>query len=136
MAIFVRRGAEVLVVHRSPRGGAYWHTIAGGVEPGEEPGAAARRELREETRLDVIPQPTGIVFAYPLSHEPEERQELYEPDLTEIRVECFLADAPDGWEPILDHEHDAYRWLPAAEAPGALFWPDIADAMRRTLGAP
>jgi 8-oxo-dGTP pyrophosphatase MutT (NUDIX family) len=138
VAIFVARHGrtEALVVHRSPAGGAYWHTIAGGVEPGEEPGTAARRELLEETGLDTEPKATGIVFVYPLHEESDERRALYEPGLTEIRVECFLAEAPDGWEPSLDHEHDGYRWLPAAEAPGALFWPDIAEAMQQALAAP
>ena len=47
--MFVRRGAEVLVVKRSPARGGYWHSIAGGVEPGETELEAALRELREET---------------------------------------------------------------------------------------
>ena len=45
----MRDRAEVLIVHRSPVQGGYWHVVAGGVEPGETPANAAARELREET---------------------------------------------------------------------------------------
>ncbi len=53
VAVFVtrRNGAEVLIVHRSPIQGGYWHVVAGGVEAGEAPEDAARRELEEETSL-------------------------------------------------------------------------------------
>jgi 8-oxo-dGTP pyrophosphatase MutT (NUDIX family) len=116
VAIFVRRGPELLVVHRSPTGGAYWHTIAGGVEEGETAAEAARRELQEETGIDAQVVGTGVWFVY-----------------ESTRVDCFLADVPDGWEPALDHEHDDYRWVAAADAPAALYWPDLADALRRSL---
>ena len=128
-----RARSEILVVRRSALGGGYWHTIAGGVEPGESSAAAAARELREETGLDAQPAPTGISFAYPLDEEPPERRALYEPGLTSVVVDTFIVDAGDDWEPVLDEEHVEYRWSPAADAPGALFWADIADALRRAL---
>jgi 8-oxo-dGTP pyrophosphatase MutT (NUDIX family) len=42
LAIFVTRkgGSEVLILHRSPKQGGYWHVVAGGVEPGERVAAA------------------------------------------------------------------------------------------------
>jgi 8-oxo-dGTP pyrophosphatase MutT (NUDIX family) len=135
VAIFVtRRGrAEVLVVHRSAQGGGYWHTIAGAVEDGETPAEAAARELLEETGLDRTPTATDISFLYPLQNEPAERRAEYAPGLTAVQVDCFIVDADDDWEPMLDHEHVEYRWSAAADAPDALFWDDIADAMRRAL---
>ena len=135
VAIFVARRSrsEVLVVHRRPDLGGYWHTIAGGVEPGESSPDAAARELREETGLDRRPISTGISFAYPLSEEPPERRAQYPPGLEAVNVDTFIVDADDDWEPVLDDEHDAYRWSSAAEAPDALFWDDIADALRRAL---
>ena len=134
VAIFVvRRGrSEVLVVHRSPELGGYWHTIAGAVETGESMEEAARRELHEETGLIAGVQATSD-FHYPLAEETPERQSLYEPGLTDIHVHCFVTDAPDDWEPTLDHEHVEYRWATAADAPDALFFPDIAAALRRAL---
>jgi 8-oxo-dGTP pyrophosphatase MutT (NUDIX family) len=53
VAVFAtrKRGSEVLIVHRSPEQGGYWHVVAGGMEPGEAVEEAAERELREETAL-------------------------------------------------------------------------------------
>jgi 8-oxo-dGTP pyrophosphatase MutT (NUDIX family) len=133
--VFVRRGAEVLVVHRSPHLGAYWHSVAGGVEPGESEFEAAVRELHEETGLDAR---EGLVavghrFAYSLEEEPPERRELYPAGATHVDVECFVAVAAPGWEPVLDHEHDAYRWCTPEEARDLFFWPDVKDALSRAL---
>ena len=51
--MFVTRKSlsEVLLLHRSPEQGSYWHVVAGGVETGEAVEEAAERELREETGL-------------------------------------------------------------------------------------
>jgi 8-oxo-dGTP pyrophosphatase MutT (NUDIX family) len=138
VAIFVARRdrSEILVVHRSPEQGGYWHTIAGGIEPGELPEEAARRELLEETGLaaeQLASAGEAVEFAYSLDEDPPERQALYAPGVLEVHVDCYLVDAPDGWEPTLDWEHDGYRWLAAAEAPDALYWPDTAAALRRLL---
>lgn len=113
--VFVRRGGEFLVLHRSPENDAYWHGVAGGVESGESFAEAAARELREETGLAVEPAPIAHRFVY-----------------EQVTVECFLADAPPGWEPELDWEHDEYRWCSAAEAEALLYWPE-PRAVLRTL---
>jgi dihydroneopterin triphosphate diphosphatase len=105
--VFVRRGEQVLAVHRSPDNGAYWHSVAGGVEEGETYAEAAVRELREETGLDAGVEPLEHTFAY-----------------NGIRVESFVAVAPAGWEPTLDWEHDDYRWCSPEEAATLLYWPE------------
>ena len=113
VAIFVRRGDEFLVLHRSPENDAYWHVVAGGVEDGESFAAAAVRELSEETGLAVELLPLGRPYRYDA-----------------IEVDCYLADAPPGWEPQLDWEHDDYRWCTAAEGAAMLHWPEPADVLR------
>jgi 8-oxo-dGTP pyrophosphatase MutT (NUDIX family) len=138
VAVFVaRRGrGEILVVRRCAELGGYWHTVAGGIEPGEEAESAAARELAEETGLVAQLGRSRFGFAYPLDQEPPERRARYAPGLTQVPVECFLVDAPDDWEPTLDWEHDAYRWVRADDAPAALFWPDVGEALQRVLAEP
>lgn len=111
--IVVRRGEEFLVVHRSPENDAYWHQIAGGVEEGETYAEAAVRELREETGLEAAVEQLDAPFVYETVH-----------------VETFVAEAPAGWEPTLDWEHDDHRWLPREEAAELLFWPEPAALLR------
>ena len=53
---FLRDGNRVLLCHRSPQRRGYpdvWDLPGGHVEPGELPGAALARELREELGIDV-----------------------------------------------------------------------------------
>jgi 8-oxo-dGTP pyrophosphatase MutT (NUDIX family) len=109
----VRRGNELLVVHRSPENDAYWHLVAGGVEEGETFAEAAVRELQEETGLDVGVEPLDAPFRY-----------------EDVQVESFLADAPTGWEPTLDWEHDGYRWCSREEAAELLYWPEPREIVR------
>jgi 8-oxo-dGTP pyrophosphatase MutT (NUDIX family) len=137
VAVFVTRkgGSEVLIVHRSPEHGAYWHVVAGGVEPGEEVEEAAERELREETGL-VANVTTGVKvveYVYPLTEEPADRRDLYDPWIAQVEVTCFLVTAPDEWEPTLDWEHDGHRWCEPGEAFSALRWPATAQALRDLL---
>lgn len=121
--IHVRRGDEFLVAHRSPEGGGYWHAIAGKVEEGEGPEAAAIRELREETGLETEALETLGEFAY-LREEWESQPGL------RVHVEAFLVDVEPGWEPTLNEEHDEYRWLRRDEAAELLFWPEPAQLLR------
>ena len=121
--IHVRRGDEFLVAHRSPESGGYWHTIAGGVEPGEAFHVAALRELREETGLDAVElRPIGE-FAYTRESWEDE------PGLR-VHVAAFLIDVEPRWEPELNEEHDDYRWLRRDEAAELLFWPEPAALLR------
>jgi 8-oxo-dGTP pyrophosphatase MutT (NUDIX family) len=111
--VVVRRGSEFLVVHRSPENDAYWHLVAGGVEEGEAFADAAVRELQEETGLHAGVEPLDAPFEY-----------------GGIHVESFVADAPPGWEPTLDWEHDDYRWCTREDAVELLYWPEPREIVR------
>ena len=131
--ILVRRGDEYLVVHRSPRQGSYWHCVAGALEPQESFAQAAARELREETGLLAEPTDVDRRFVYSLAEEPE-RLPDYEAGTTEIVVRSFLVEAPAGWEPELDWEHDDYRWCGVDDAVALLYWPEPAHVLREVAG--
>lgn len=128
--VLVRRGGEYLVLHRAPEQGGYWHCVAGGLEAGETYAEAAARELREETGLEGPVVDLGRRFVYRL----EEWEPRYTPESGEIHVECFLAEAPPGWEPSLDREHDDYRWCVADDGAALLFWPEPRELLQE-LGA-
>ncbi len=135
VAIVVRRpgdgGPEYLVVLRSPEKLGYWHLIAGGVEWDEQPAVAAARELAEETRLVAEPQPLGGSLSYDLAGDPEPVRERFPQGTERITVWPFVADAPARWEPELDDEHVAARWLDAAGAIALLRYPETREAVRR-----
>ena len=126
--VVVRRGEEFLVVHRTPRGGAYWHGIAGGVESGESAAEAAARELLEETGFAAQPREIAEPFVYRIVDEPKYLA-LF-PGVDGITVSCFLVDVPAGWEPALNDEHDDYCWCSQDEAVELLHWPEPKALMR------
>ncbi len=40
------------------------------------------------------------------------------------RGEAFHAEAPLSWEPVLNAEHDDYRWCTRQQARALLHWPE------------
>jgi 8-oxo-dGTP diphosphatase len=96
----LRDGNRILLCHRSPRRRWYpdvWDLPGGHVEPGELPGAALARELREELGIDIA-APTG-------------------PPMQEVRADTFAmqiwlieawAGSPANAAP---DEHDAIAWF-------------------------
>jgi 8-oxo-dGTP pyrophosphatase MutT (NUDIX family) len=131
-AVIVRRGGEFLFMHRAED--RYWHVAAGVVEEGEDFAAAAARELREETGLeaDVVDLEREQTYALP----PDQRAE-YPADVTRVTIRNFSAEAPAGWEPVLNEEHDAHRWVDLAGAVAIAHWPETSEiiaalAERRT----
>ena len=139
IAVFVTRrdGRDVLLVHRTPSHGGYWHVVAGGVELGETAAQAAARELHEETGLAATVSGGVEVteYAYAVTGEPAEQGSLDEASVMGVRVTCFCVTAADDWEPTLDWEHDGHRWCSPTEAFEALRWPETAQVLRK-LTAP
>ena len=132
VAIAVRRpDAEYLVLLRSPEKLGYWHLVSGGVEWGEEPAAAAARELLEETGLVAAPVALGEPLAYDLAGDPEPVRARFPAGTERIVVWPFVADAPAGWEPALDHEHVDARWLDPDAAIALLHYPEPREIVGR-----
>jgi len=135
VAVVVRRpgteSLEFLVVLRSPEKLGYWHLVAGGIEWGETPAAAAERELSEETGLSAEPTPLDGPLDYDLSGDPESVRERFPAGTERIVVWPFVVDAPAGWEPTLDDEHLDHRWLGVDEAVALLHYPEPREAVRK-----
>ena len=146
IAAFVtrRRGREVLLLHRAPAQGGYWHVVAGAIEPGEnapqaaiEPGEnapqAAKRELHEETGLEaaVFGGLEVTEWADAVTGKPVERPSSDDGSWIGMRATCFSVTAADDWEPTLDWEHDGHRWCSPTEAFQALRWRGTAQALRK-----
>jgi 8-oxo-dGTP pyrophosphatase MutT (NUDIX family) len=129
--VLVRRGDDFLVLHRSPEQGGYWHCVSGALEPGETFVEAAARELGEETGLVAVPVDLDHHFEYDV----EEWEPHYRPGGAHVVVESFSAEAPPGWEPELDWEHDEYRWCSVEEACALLYWPEPRELLRELAGA-
>lgn len=119
------RGDRFLIARRVPQG--VWNVIAGQVEDGESFPTAAARELIEESGLSGALTDLAMPQTYVI--EPE-YLDLYAPGETTVAIESFAIEAPHGWEPVLNHEHDTYRWSPAEEAIALLHWPEMKVGMR------
>jgi 8-oxo-dGTP pyrophosphatase MutT (NUDIX family) len=106
---------EYLVLHRHHHGPDYegdwaWTPPSGARQPGEEPAAAALRELREETGLSL-----PIERVEPISDE----------------VALFVAEAPFGAELLLEPEHDRFDWLSIEDACARCLPVSVADGLRK-----
>jgi predicted metal-dependent hydrolase len=92
---------QYLILHRRAAGGPEyegdwaWTPPSGARLPGEPPDEAARRELREETGLEL-----------PITQTHLGREEWA----------VYVAEAPADAEIVLDAEHDRFRWVSAEEA--------------------
>jgi 8-oxo-dGTP pyrophosphatase MutT (NUDIX family) len=113
-----RLSSGVVVVRRSEMGWLFlmlrayrnWDFPKGAVEPGEQPLAAARREVREETAIEELKFNWGEVYREtgPYSHNKIARYYLAETPTQEVSLPI----SPELGRP----EHDEWRWVTFEEA--------------------
>jgi lipoyl(octanoyl) transferase len=131
VVVVVRREGAFLVMRRAPERLGYWSLVSGGVEPEETPREAAQRELLEETGLRAEVRDLPITLSYSLLDDPPAIRARYAPGVETVTVHAFVADAPTGWEPTLDAEHDLHRWCDYDDSVALM----IYDTTRRALRA-
>ncbi len=114
VAVIVRRGEDLLILHRAHEGPDYagswaWGPPAGARHPGEDVFACGRRELREETGLELDLAPHAA------------------PDDV---VAIYTAEAPASAQIQLSGEHDEFRWVSLDEAIALCRPARVADQLR------
>lgn len=114
---------EYLLLRRSMNEGLYpgmWQMITGRIENGESAVEAARREILEETGLQV---PALMVVPYVASF-------YFAPDDSIHHVPVFAAEVSGDAAVRLSAEHDDYAWLDFEEAWKCLVFPGHREGLR------
>lgn len=113
-------GWRVLVVQRAldTRCPGAWETVHGRIEPGEEPEAAAVREVWEETGL-------AVERLYNVTVQPFY---LHKTQTVQLAV-VFAAFVAEPAEVTLGVEHQACEWLTVDDAARRFAWPRERTAL-------
>jgi lipoyl(octanoyl) transferase len=127
--VMIRDDDRVLLLHRKPERGNFWQPITGGIEEGESPFEAARRELLEETGNRGEPEEIGITQSFLI--ESQFMESRYGTPV--IASEVGFVATLDSRLPIRmdDDEHDEYAWFTFAEAYERIRWTDDREALER-----
>lgn len=118
--------AEILLIRRAPGRilPGLWQCVSGSVEADERIALAAVREVAEETGF----APDALEAFYDLDLV----NQFHEPSVDGVLVSAvFAARVRNGHEPVLSHEHTAFRWLPLEDAWHEVVWPGYREAIGR-----
>jgi dATP pyrophosphohydrolase len=113
LVVVCNDAAEVLMLERTHPAG-FWQSVTGSLWPDETPQAAARRELYEETGLELDVLDCHRVNTFAILPAWRSR---YAPGTTHNREHVFVAVCAGRPDVKLDpREHLAFCWLPKPAA--------------------
>lgn len=117
---------QVLLLKRTEARGGFWQQVTGTREEGETAADAARREAFEETGLRLDVRPLGYEHAFALGQGTGSSPR--------VCIEtAFTAQVAQPADVTLDPgEHDAFEWVPAAEAKARVPHAGLARAIQLT----
>lgn len=124
---------QVLMLERADRPG-FWQSVTGSKDSFDEAlGLTARREVLEETGIDVGALPAGALRDWGLANDYEIYpvwRHRYAPGVTRNIEHVFGLTVPAGTAVRLaPREHLQYRWLPWQAAADLCFSPSNAEAV-------
>jgi 8-oxo-dGTP pyrophosphatase MutT (NUDIX family) len=124
--LFSAPPVELLLFRRPPSRGEIWVPISGKVEPSDADWEAAlRRELREETGLELPRRVLALDWHV-----------RFRADNGEVwRLHAYGVEVDRSFGPRLSAEHEASRWVSPAEATDLLHYEDNRAAVERLLRA-
>lgn len=111
LGVVARRDGRFLITKRAATKAwapGWWEVSGGGAMAGEEPLDAVRREVREETGLDVTDWDGGYLFTY-------HRENPGEGDNYFVDVYRFIGDFAEEELRMQEAETDGYRLATAGE---------------------
>ncbi|GMV25988.1 MAG: hypothetical protein AMXMBFR58_20190 [Phycisphaerae bacterium] len=112
-----------------PLGGT-WQPIMGHIHDGETAVQTALRELGEEVGLDAGQSAAWVVGVWAL----DQVHPYFIARSNQIMLSPrFACEVRPGWEPVLNDEHDAARWIDTADVPWAFMWPGQMGAIDEIL---
>jgi 8-oxo-dGTP pyrophosphatase MutT (NUDIX family) len=116
----------ILMLRRAPERvlAGLWQGVSGALEGDERIVDGALRELREETGL----RRTDLQAFYDLD---QVNHFHVAPIDAVVSAAIFAGRVATRIDPRLSHEHDAFEWLPAAEAIRRCVWPGYRESIAR-----
>lgn len=96
----------LFLLRNQKRHAGSWGLVGGGVEPGESPAAALRREIKEEIELETFD------LLIPL--------EKFTSDAGKFEYHTFLITVPNEFVPKLNVEHRGFAWTTIEDHPTPL----------------